>query len=227
MKFPPNSTIPVASVCLRNAVEALADAKFALREAFAHLTWYRKHCDQSEEWVGIHFARFFTDDTALRLYSAGEHLANAIVNALEVEKRDLDKYRRKNRIGQQVVVGHYLLNSQPESQITAAVKRLVLSKDWLKTIRYRNDWVHNQPPTLEGVGIVYERRNRWVISGRGRHLPVGGGDAPKHTIDNLLGFIQPSLLLLNKVLSDVMRSYVELLRGTGITVTEEGLSVSL
>ena len=75
IKFSPNSSIPVASICFRDAVDLLCDVKFALFEAFAHKVWFENYEAESNRWVGIHFARFFADDSALRLYSAGEHLA--------------------------------------------------------------------------------------------------------------------------------------------------------
>src|SRR5882724_10662333 len=79
IRFAPVSSIPVASVCLRDAVDVLCDVKFALFEAFAHKTWYENHDKKSNGWVGIHFSRFDADDAVLRLYSAGEHLAAGIV----------------------------------------------------------------------------------------------------------------------------------------------------
>ncbi len=154
IKFPPESSIPIAAACLHDALRSVEDATYAFHEILAHRAWYLEKRGTPNETVAIFFSKFYADDVALRLYSAGEHLANALVFMLEVSKHDLERYQKKNRISLQVVVGHYLINEHPNNPVTKAILKLVKSKEWLKTIKYRNDWVHNQPPTVEGLGIV-------------------------------------------------------------------------
>jgi len=121
------------------------EATYAFHEILAHRKWYLEKREAPNELTAIFFSKFYADDVALRLYSAGEHLANALLFMLEVSKHDLDRYKKKNRISLQVVVGHYLINEYPNDPVTKAILKLVKSKGWLKTIKYRNDWVHNQP----------------------------------------------------------------------------------
>jgi hypothetical protein len=40
IKFEPGSTIPIAAVCLRDTVNTIAEARYALLEALSHKTWY-------------------------------------------------------------------------------------------------------------------------------------------------------------------------------------------
>jgi hypothetical protein len=91
IKFSPESSIPVAAVCLRDSTETLIDAKYALHEAFAHKVWYLEKREVPSPGTAAHFVRFYVDDTALRLYAAGEHLANAIICILEIQDQALEQ----------------------------------------------------------------------------------------------------------------------------------------
>ena len=114
---------------------------------------------------------------------------------------------------------------RPDDEISKSLQRLITSKDWNATIEYRNKWVHNQPPLISGVGIVYERRNRWIVSDDAIAVTSGGGDKPHHSIEELLGSVQRSTFLFSELVRVVVRSYIELLSGYGIQVTEEDVSV--
>lgn len=130
---------------------------------------------------------------------------------------DKEPYQKKNRISLQVVVGHYLIKEYPTHPVTKAVLRLVNSAEWIKTVNYRNDWVHNQPPTVEGMGIVYERRLRWEVSKSYAQLSFGGGDEPRYSIADLLGFVRPALFLFVEVLTEVALFYAELVKEKAAT----------
>jgi hypothetical protein len=217
LKFPPESSIPIAAACFHDALRSVEEATYAFHEILAHRKWYLEKREVPNEPTAIFFSKFYADDVALRLYSAGEHLANALLLMLEVSKHDLERYQKKNRISLQVVVGHYLINEHPNSPVTKAILKLVKSKGWLKTIKYRNDWVHNQPPTVEGLGIIYERRNRWVVSQSDALLTFGGGDKPSYKIEDIVSVVRLALFLFIEVLTEVTRHYTEL-------ITEKGRS---
>lgn len=228
VKFSPDSSIPVASTCLRDAVDVLCDVRFALFEAFAHKVWFENYEAESKRWVGIHFARFFADDVALRLYSAGLHLAAGLTNMLEISKKDLAKRGKRKRMNHRLVaVADYLQTELSDTKISKSMQDLIASKEWNATIDYRNKWVHNQPPLIEGVGIVYERRNRWIVSDDAIAVTFGGGDKPHQSIEELLGSVQRSTLLFSEVAREVVSLYVELLSGYGVQVTEENMSVAM
>src|SRR2546422_912961 len=95
MGFPPGSTVPVATVCLQDATSALEEARYALLEALAHIVWYSEKCEPPNETLAVFFGKFYADDAALRMYAAGEHLANAIINMLEIKKAVSDFKRSK------------------------------------------------------------------------------------------------------------------------------------
>lgn len=222
--FSPESNVPVASVCLKDTVYTLEEARYALHEVFAHEIWYLEKKEPPNNEAAIFFGRFYANDAALRLYSAGEHLANAIIMMLEIGEQDLKPYKKKG-ISQQVIVGHFLREQKPQHPITEVVIKLADSKEWCDTMRYRNRWVHDQPPTVEGLGVVYVRRRRWetLPTDEGRILR-GRSDAPECSIDKLIGFIKPAMFQFSDTLTFVVKFYIDLLKSQGISITFTGSS---
>jgi hypothetical protein len=215
-RFKPKSSVPRASVCLQDAVNALAEARYALHEALAHKIWYLEKAKQKDEFAATFFTRFYADDVALRLYSAGEHLANAIVDMLEIEEEELKPYKKRT-ISRQATVGCYLCSEKPTHPVTVAISGLDKSTEWKDTRNYRDGWVHKQPPLMRGMGIVYRRdKQRWQISdgGKRRELHFGGGDEPEYSTEDLLGFIQPALSQFAATCNDVVQFYLETLGTT-------------
>lgn len=217
--FSSESDVPIASVCLQDAIHTLEEARYALHEVFAHRIWYLEKKEPPNKEAAIFFSRFYADDAALRLYSAGEHLANAIIMMLDIGEQDLKPYKQK-RTSQQSAVGHFLREQRPLNPITEVVTKLADSKEWCATMRYRNRWVHDQPPAVDGLGVVYKRRRRWeaLPTGKGRILH-GRGDAPEYSIDKLVGFIKPAMFWFSDTLTSVIKFYIDLLKSRGISIT--------
>jgi hypothetical protein len=228
VRFSSDSSIPVASVCLRDTVDVLCDVKFALFEAFAHKVWFENYEVQSKRWAGAHLARFFADDAALRLYSAGLHLDAGLNNIFEISSKHVSKRGKRKRTNHRLVaMSDYLDKEKPNTKITESIKDLIASTDWNAAVDYRNKWVHNQPPLISGVGIVYERRNRWIISDDAIAVTFGGGDEPHYSVEGLLEFVQRATLLFSDVVTEAINLYVELLASYGVEVTEREMSVAL
>jgi ribosomal protein S13 len=214
--FPQGSTIPIATPCLQDVTSALQESRYALREALAHIVWHREKRDPPDERDAVFFGKFYADDAAQRMYATGEHLANAILNMLGIkqEVRDYQKLKlakRKNISSKQAIVGSYLIDNEPDHEITKAIRKLKESEDWGKTRDYRDNWVHGQPPIVKGMGIAYERRNRLKVTATSIGISFGGGDAPRYSIDDILGFIKPALVLLTEVATEVVEYYVDYL----------------
>lgn len=220
MNFAPESTVPEASVCLNDALQTLEEAVYALSEVFAHQVWYLEKKDPPNKMAAAFFGRFYADDVALRLYSTGEHLANGIILMLEITDEDLNPYKKKGgreRISWQSVVGNYLRKEKANHPITKAVIRLADSNEWQDARSYRDRWVHEQPPTVKGLGIVYKRGRRWKPLPNGSYtLGVVGGDIPEYSIEELIGFIQPAMFQFKDTLTSVAEFYADLLNSHGI-----------
>ena len=222
----PESDVPVAAACLYDGFHVLNEARHALHEVFAHRIWYREKSETPNEEAAIVFCRFYVTDVAFRLYTAAEHLANAIIFMLEITDHQLEKYR-ECRTSQQSIVGNFLVKEKPHHPVTAAVRSLAESQDWKDAMNYRNNWVHEQPPTVQGLGITYRRTRRWRPTDEGYQLGIGGGDEPEYSIDDLLRFIRPVLFRFAETMTTVVQFYVGLLKKHGITITTEGRKSSL
>jgi hypothetical protein len=223
VKFKRDSTIPTAAVCLQDTVNTLAEARYALHEVIAHKIWYLEKIEPKNESAAVFFSHFYTDDIALRLYSAGEHLAEAIVAMLEISQQELASYKKK-RVSRQAIVGNYLRKEKPAHAVTIAVLSLADSNQWRDTIQYRDEWVHSQPPLIKGLGIVYNRGQRWKLSesGKSYKLGLGGGDEPKYSVDDLLKFIQPALSKFTETSYTIVQFYIGLLNNRGSGLSEDG-----
>lgn len=228
VKFGPNSNIPTAAVCLQDSSHTLSDARYALHEALAHETWYLNVREVKSEIAATYFARYYLDDVSLRLYSAAEHLSEAIVCLLEIQNTDLHPYRVK-LTSRQSILGSYLREKLPSHQITSEILKLANSSEWKATIRYRNDCVHAQPPLVSGLGVAYIRKQRWktLDDGKSYQLGFGGGDEPKYAISDLYNFIKPSLFLFANTLGIVVDLYVNLLEQNGFSQNTSDNNLSL
>ena len=214
--FPPESSIPVATVCLQDATHTLAEARYALHECLAHKIWYEEEVEPRDDLASVFFGRFYIDDTALRLFSANEHFINAIMFMLELESKQLKKYKQSRDSSRLSLIERFLLSEQPHHPLIKTIAKLTKSQEWQDTIEYRNRWVHTQPPTIKGFGMVYERRKRWKKDSKSYILTAGGGDTPEYSIDDLIGFVQPALFNFTDTLLSASKYYVELLNLHGI-----------
>ena len=216
-KLGPGSSIPTAAVCLQDTIHTLSDARYALHEALAHEIWYLNKREVKSEMAAIFFSRFYVDDVALRLYSAGEHLSEAIVALLEIKASDLEPHK-KRKTSRQSILGAYLSAKCSGHALTLEVVKLSNSIEWRDTIQYRNDCVHAQPPLLKGLGVSYARKQRWKIDNDGfYHLGIGEGDEPKYSVADLLNIVKPSLFKFTDMVTVVVDYYIALLEQKGIS----------
>lgn len=215
----PKSKLPVAAVCLEDVIDTFHAAGYALLEAQAHLMWYREKSTPPSELLATFYGKFYIDDVAIRLYSAAEHLANAIVHMLGIGKRQLKPYRN-SQTSMAAAVGKYLTAKKPNDSITKAISKLVESQEWNSLTHYRNKWTHDQPPMVAGLGIVYERKNRWTRVGDSEWYKTGGGggDKPEHSIDELVSSSQKALRAFHETVKTVTEQFVDLLSNEGVGI---------
>lgn len=215
--FPKDSGVQEAAVCFHDVTNTLCEARYALHEYHANKVYYREDCQPPKEDEALFMERFYLDDTALRLYSAGEHLANAIRLMLDLTEDDLKPYKGKFK-SRQAVVGKFLMTKRSDLKISKTIAALASSEKektcWQKAMNYRDLWVHEQPPLVHGTGIVYQRRKRWDISEDGSAtLRIGGGDAPLYSVKNLADFIEPAFGEFVETVNDCLEYYTNLVAG--------------
>ena len=215
--FPVDSRIPIAAVCFDDASDILGQAYYALWECYAHGVYYREKTIPANEALAVHYERYYIDDVALRLYAAGEHLASAITDFMEISAQDLAPYQ-ENRISKQNVVGNYLKKKKPGDPVTVAVKALVQCGEWRLAQDYRNRWVHDQPPTVKGLGLTYHRKSQWQSQGNGFVLNRDG-DEPEYKTEDLIKNMDSALRKFHETLDACFQHYLITLKNHGVKVS--------
>jgi hypothetical protein len=94
---------------------------------------------------------------------------------------------------------------------------------------YRGRWVHNQPPTVAGLGITYRRERRWKPSTDGKtySLSFDGGDPPEHRTAEMGERWLQAFADFLKVLEVVTEEYYQILADFGIKEPPEGLRLKI
>jgi hypothetical protein len=148
-----DSIFPVAAICLHDVAYTLNEVRLALKEALSCRLYYLERTSPPNMNRAVFFSKYYIDDAALRIYAMGEHLAKAILYMLELKVDDMPKQAEKTSL--QSRVGNFLKDQMQDHPLTKAVTGLVNDSNWGKTIGYRNIWVHDQPPIVEGTGERY------------------------------------------------------------------------
>jgi hypothetical protein len=203
------SRLPLAALCLNDAVSGVTEARYALHEAFAHLVWYRQECpNKPNEPAAIFFGRFYAVCVASCLYASGERLAEAIIAMLSIDTSKLPK----GVSSRQSKLARYLKEQLPMEDITTAVESLGTSSDWRKARTLRDRWVHEQPLLLGQLGVEYKRRDDWIeVDTADGHVTCdlgwGGGDTPEYSIDDALSIVGRAFKQFLSLFDHIVRSF--------------------
>lgn len=227
--FHQQSDIPEAAVCLLDALRTISAARYALFECHAHGTYYREVAEPRNEMTAMNaiwFEQYYIDDAAHRLYAAAEHIANGLLRMLEISDNQLKEFR-KGVVSQRTAVGRLLLAQYPGLAISKSIETLVASAGWTAAMTYRRRLVHEQPPLVSGLGLVYRRGRRWrPTPNRGLYLALGGGDQPEFETSALIATFTGALVGLLTVWDDTLLEFMEVLQQKGgITRKPDGTLV--
>ncbi|TKJ28702.1 MAG: hypothetical protein CEE40_10925 [Chloroflexi bacterium B3_Chlor] len=221
----PDSDMDIAVVCLRDAADYFEEARLALHECKAGMEWYRVEEDPPVEKMAIFVGRFFADDVALRIYSTAEHVAAFLQAYLGISEDDLEPYS-SGRTSKASMVGHYLMEEEPDHEMTKAVKQFIGREECKFALDYRNKWVHDQRPRIADLGMVWKREKRWRKTEKGRTLSFGMGDQPSITVDTLASTMQAALEGVARLLDDTFAVFWETIKEVvDIRETVDGFQV--
>lgn len=221
----PDAGLDVALLCLRDATDYFQEARLALHECKACVEWYRVERDPPRQIEAIFTGRFYADDIALRLYSAAEHLANFLQCFLGISGEDLKPYL-EGRTSKASIVGHYLMDKMPDHELSKAAKRFIERDECQFSLDYRNKWVHDQRPPVEGLGMVWKREKRWRKTEAGRILSFGMGDEPPLKLEFLVSQVEAALAAFAQLLDEVFEVFWETVKElVEIRETEKGFEV--
>lgn len=71
-------------------------------------------------------------------------------------------------------------------------------------MRYRNNWVHEKPPIIEGLGYEYNREVRLEIGEGYRAFPVGFGSPANFKVEELIETANKATEICAKVASELL-----------------------
>lgn len=213
----PHSKLDTALVCLKDANEVNCEAVYALGQAYANLACREKHPKAPLEIEACKYGKFYADDAALRLYAAAEHVANFIVAFMHIEQDELKPYKKNEHSSLAATVGKYIIDKKPDDEITSIIQKLINDNNYCNAISYRNEWVHEQPPLIEGLGIIYERKGSWEKKDDGYYeLGLRGGDTPDYTVDSLVDMVSSASHAFTKTLSELSDIFITRLKKLGM-----------
>ena len=82
--------------------------------------------------------------------------------------------------------------------------KLVWDNYWRKAIQYRNSWVHEKPPIIEGLGIQHNRESRIKMEEKRRSFGFGGLSKPDYTIKELFEICTKAIEVGVSVVNDII-----------------------
>jgi hypothetical protein len=136
-----------AHVRLSQGWHLLNEARLALIEAEACKVFYEE-CEPNPV-EAVYRSRFYLDDAALRLASSCEHLLWCVTFywGLGLPKKS------KSRIFLGPVIAKAEKSSLPQvsGDVATSLRGLATDSDWAQCKQYRNDWVHNERPGIDGL----------------------------------------------------------------------------
>lgn len=225
----PGGRFDTAVVCLQDAFFVCHEVVHALSHAAQHIILInRSRRDGTDDRKAIFLAKFYSDDAALRLYAAAEHSANFIADFLQISEADLKPYKDKNRLTSRAsIVGTYIHGELRNHALATAINQLRSASQWDKTMKYRNTWVHNQPPLLKGSGIVFERKERWIVKDGYADLFIGGEDEPKITIESLFEMVSTASKAFGVFLTELFELALARAKDLGVSLQVDGDKVTI
>ncbi len=210
-------TTHISLVCLYDAFRRSESALECLFEGYANMIWYRKEKKdietKSREFFAVLQGKFYAEYNFLFLYAIGEDIADFILNFLTKEQ-EFNKWQRtasvqkkleKKKITSKAAkVGVFMADEYSSHKITRIILKLRDDKFWNEAMKYRNTWVHQKPPIVEGLGIEYNRQSEiWVKDGA-KGFGVGTWSPPNYKVDEIMKIAHEATSICINVLSELL-----------------------
>jgi len=161
-QFPADEHVQAALVSLQDAVAMFQSVRYALVEAQAHLAYYGSDNDGNPTPAAQFYAHYYIDDAYLRLPRAADLVANALIEYLEIPRKDLEQEARAPG-GLSHSLARYLSRHLQDSTIARAFQRLYDSDDWRFVVAHREAWLRGQLIRIQGAGLAHSRQVGWDI----------------------------------------------------------------
>lgn len=198
------TTVGSGLVACNDAMQRWTQARLALREAYACEYWYSSEGTEPNELIQVLSTRFYLDYIPLLLYSSVEDIADCIQNVWDITPlKDIS-----GKSSRAIQIGKSLMRDDPQGQLAKAVSPFSDNDYWKFTTYYRNQWVHEQPPLITGLGIQIRRDEASPPKDNPTNsMYFGGGSQPQYSISELF---EKNLgaLLLTKTLIDTITELI-------------------
>lgn len=204
--------------CLSDAEKRFSFLQYTLFEAFACLAWYRNNLSESNEKEKTIIGKYYLDYANQLLYATGEDISWFIIFYLNIEeslgvyfkseegKKKLEKKRLISKMGK---VGIYLKENFSGNPITEIVVRLKNDINWNKALKYRDEWVHNKPPGIIGMGNEFIRKNKITKDKNGKKVMYLGAHKQEYTIEQWLDITLHATEALASILSELLELVIQ------------------
>jgi|GEM_PF-3180980 len=204
----------ISLVCLRDAYFRLDASKISLYSAYVQNLFYEQYHEKAPLNIeSIRFAKHHLDYVPLNLYAFQEDLAEFIIKYKSLDD-DFNKWKKEPKTkelldGKRVIsnagkTGLFLKAKHTQLQFTSIVLKLESNKYWKKAIKYRNSWVHEKPPIIEGLGIQHNRESRIKIEDKRKSFDFGGSSTPNYTINELFEICTKAIEVGVKAVNDII-----------------------
>jgi hypothetical protein len=217
-----NETTHISLVCLYDAFRRAESVLECLFQSYAHIIWYRKEKkdikSESREVFAVKHGKFYAEYNFLFLYAIGEDIADFILNFLTKEKEfniwqkspSVQKKINKKKVTSKAAkVGVFMADEYPRHKITKIILKLRDDNFWNEAMKYRNNWVHQKPPIVEGLGLEYNRNNKIFIENGKKGFGIGTWSKPDYKVDDVVKIAHEATNLCIKVLSDLLETLKE------------------
>ena len=210
-------TTHISLVCLCDAFRRTESALECLFEGYANMIWYRKEKKdiepKSRQFFAVLKGKFYAEYNFLFLYAIGEDIADFVLNFLTKEK-EFNKWQKQESVQKKLdkkkitskaaKVGVFMADEYSSHKITKIVLKLRDNKFWNDAMKYRNTWVHQKPPIVEGLGIEYNRQSRiWVIDNT-KGFSIGAGSNPDYKVEEVMKIAYEATTICIKVLTELL-----------------------
>lgn len=215
------TNLHISLVCLYDAFRRLEMSITALYRSYQGYVWHKEESDEpqiSKDFWAAREGKFYADYVFLLLYATAEDFAAFILHFLEIEnefsswlKEDQTKAKleRKRISSLQAQVGVFMAENYKSHKITQSILLLRDNEFWNKAMGYRNTWVHEKPPIIEGFGYEYNRKSRLEIGEGYRGFRIGFGSPTDFKVEELIETANKATDICAKVASELLEVLIE------------------
>ncbi len=210
-------TIHISLVCLYDAFRRTESALDCLFNGYANSIWYRKEKKdikpESREFYAVLKGKFYAEYNFLFLYAIGEDIADFVINFLTKEK-EFNKWQKQESVQKKLdkkrilskaaKVGVFMADEYSSHKITEIILKLRDNKFWNDAMKYRNTWVHQKPPIVEGLGIEYNRQSRIWVKDKAKGFGIGTWSTPDYKVEEVMKIAHEATTICIKVLSELL-----------------------